>query len=268
MEHDRISEIEQAVLPLVSKPGRYHGRFLNQPAPKMGDADVRFLLAVPDSFEIGMSHQGIRMLYHILNSLDFAQAEFSFAPWPDMERLMRERGLPLFSFESLRPAREFDVVGFSLSYELHYTNVLNMLDLAAVPLRSSARGPEDPIIIAGGACCANPEPMAEFIDCFVIGDGEDAVVELAGALREAKQNGLDRGRILEKLRELAGVYVPACHREGARREGGGQVGAVARGEQRGGAPGGQLTETQRHAPAPQGRHRRPSRRHRTRSAVG
>ena len=171
--------------------------------------EVRIALAFPDVYEVGMSHLGFAILYHILNGLDWAAAERAYAPWPDLEAKLREAKLPLTSLEDERPLGEFDLVGFTLQYELSYSNILNMLDLAGIPRRRADRNGSHPLIVVGGPCAFNPEPLADFIDCAVIGDGEEAVVEVAAALRAAKREGIDRAALLERLAEIEGVYVPS-----------------------------------------------------------
>jgi radical SAM family uncharacterized protein/radical SAM-linked protein len=195
-------------LPLVIKPGRYADNELNSVRKGWSDVDVHFLLAFPDTYEIGMSNLGSRILYHVLNSREDTLCERVYAPWVDMEGEMRKRFVPLFSLESRRPASEFDVVGFTLQYELLYTNVLNMLDMAGIPLRSSERTDQNPLVIAGGPCTSNPEPLADVIDAFCIGDGEDVVGELVEVVKAAKQSGCSRQSLLTEVANLEGVYVP------------------------------------------------------------
>ncbi len=191
----------------VSKPSRYIGNELNAIKKDLNDSMIRFALAFPDIYDVGMSHLGLKILYHILNSRDDVWAERVFAPWVDMEEKMREENVDLFSLESASPLRDFDFVGFSLQYEMSYTNVLNMLDLAKIPLLSKDRGDSYPLIIAGGPCVFNPEPMAEFIDFFVIGDGEEVINEIIDCYKLNKNS--DKGTILQKMAEIEGIYVPS-----------------------------------------------------------
>ena len=221
-----LERLEREVLPLVARPSRYTGGERNVPRKNPADVDLSFLLAFPDVYEIGMSHLGIRMLYDILNRRPDVLAERVFAPWTDMEALMRERGVPLFSIESQRPARDFDVIGFTLQYELHYTNILMMLDLASVALHAADRGEDEPLIIGGGPCALNPEPMAAFFDLFVIGDGESAVLDIADLVIGARGDGLSRAEILVRAAALPGVYVPSLYEE--RVEDGVYAGTVSR----------------------------------------
>ena len=169
---------------------------------------VGVVLAFPDIYDVGMSHIGLKILYQIINDIPYALAERVFSPWSDMESEMRRLGLPLCSLESKTPLREFDIVGFSLQYELSYPTVLNMLDLAGIPIRSECRSDNDPIIIAGGPCTANPAPMAPFIDAFLIGEGEEAILEIIDSVYQAKGK---REEILKSLSRIEGMYVPFLH---------------------------------------------------------
>ncbi len=196
-------------LPKVNRPSRYLGGERGSIRKDPARTEVAFALAFPDVYEVGMSHLGFAILYHIVNALDWAAAERVFAPWPDMEAQLRGAGRPLASLESDRPLGDFDIVGFTLQYELSYSNVLNMLDLAGIPRRREERGDNHPLIVVGGPCAGNPEPLADFIDVAVIGDGEEAVVELLAAVRAAKQAGENRAVLLERLAKIEGVYVPA-----------------------------------------------------------
>jgi radical SAM family uncharacterized protein/radical SAM-linked protein len=200
--------IQHQLLPRVSKPNRYLGNALHAPNKPLAGATVRVLMAFPDAFEIGLSNIGIRIVHHVLNQRADTAAELCFAPWPDAEAEMRRLGIPLFSMESHAPADQFDVLGFSLQYELQYTNVLAMLDLAGVPLRTVERDERHPLVIAGGAQAFSPEPMAEFIDAFVIGDGEEVIHRVVDLVAEAKRERWPRARLLTRLAHVRGVYVP------------------------------------------------------------
>ncbi len=200
------SKIEE-LLPLVQKPSRYTGGELNQIRKDPKKVKVKVALAFPDLYEVGMSHIGLKILYHILNQRKDALAERVYTPWSDMEGKLREWGIPLFSLESHTPLKEFDIVGFSLQYELNYTNILNMLDLADIPLFSTRRGDDAPLIIAGGPCSFNPEPLADFIDGFVIGDGEEVIGEI---VEEVKANSRKEDLLLA-LSQIPGVYVPSLY---------------------------------------------------------
>ena len=162
------------VLSVVKKPARYIGGEFNSVYKDPDKTQVRIALAFPDVYEVGMSHLGLKILYNILNSQENIYAERVFAPWPDMEQQMRERGIPLLTLETAHEVRKMDMVGFSLQYELCATTVLQMLDLAGIPLRSSDRTEKDPLVLAGGPVCFNPMPMSDFFDAFLIGDGEEA----------------------------------------------------------------------------------------------
>ena len=197
------------VLPRISRPSRYLGGELGSIRKDERQVEVTFALAFPDVYEVGMSHLGFPILYHVLNGLEWVAAERAYAPWPDMEAHLRERGLPLASLESERPLGNFAIVGFTLQYELSYSNVLNMLDLAGIPRRREERDDDAPLVVVGGPCAFNPEPLADFIDCAVIGDGEEAVVELCAAVRAARAAGEDRARLYERLAAIEGIYVPA-----------------------------------------------------------
>jgi radical SAM family uncharacterized protein/radical SAM-linked protein len=201
--------IQHQLLPRVSKPNRYLSNGLDSARKPLEQAEVRVLLAFPDAYEIGLSNLGIRILHHVVNQRPDAACELSFAPWPDAEAEMRRLGIPLFSVDSHAPASEFDVLGFSLQYELQYTNVLNMLDLAGLPLRTTERDERHPLIIAGGAQAFSPEPMAEFVDVFVIGDGEDAIHAVIDRVKRGKREGWSRARLLRHLSHAPGAYVPS-----------------------------------------------------------
>ncbi|HEV3193849.1 MAG TPA: TIGR03960 family B12-binding radical SAM protein [Polyangiaceae bacterium] len=196
---------------LVQKPARYLGGEFGARVKDWDRAEARVCLAFPDVYDIGMSHLGFKILYKILNDDAQTLAERAYAPWVDMEAQLRSRGLPLVSCESARPLRDFDVLGFSLQFELTYTNVLLMLDLGGVPLRSEARGEDDPLVLAGGPTATHPEPLAPFLDAIVIGDGEERTGEVALAWVRAKNAGVPRSERLRGLAKLAGVYVPSLY---------------------------------------------------------
>ena len=194
----------------AEKPSRYIGAEVN--AVHKDKAEVRFLLAFPDTYEVGMSHLGLQILYSILNDIPFAAAERCFAPWSDREKQLREGGMFLTSLESQTPLKDFDIVGFSLQYELSYTNMLNMLDLGGIPLASKERRDGHPLIIAGGPCCFNPAPLIDFIDVFVIGEGEEIVGEIVTAVRESKNKSMKREALIAALAKIPGIYVPTVHK--------------------------------------------------------
>ncbi len=196
----------------VSKPARYAGGEVGSVIKDWASVEARVCLAFPDVYDIGMSHLGYKILYKILNDDPRTLGERAYCPWVDMEAELRARGLPLVSLDSYRPLRDFDVVGFSLQFELTYTNVLTMLDLGGIPLRASERGEDDPLVVAGGPNATHPEPVAAFFDAIVIGDGEEKLTELALAWTRGKKAGRPRAERLRELAGLGGVYVPSLYR--------------------------------------------------------
>jgi radical SAM family uncharacterized protein len=214
-------ELER-ILPNVEKPARYIGCEDGMTVPEHAPHKVAWLLAYPDTYEIGLPNQGLQILYELLNERDDAVAERAYCPWTDLARELRGAKLPLFSVDSHRPAGEFDVVAFNLSAELVYTNVLECLDLAGIPLHADRRRDDDALVIVGGHCTFNPEPLADFIDAAVLGDGEEVIGELTGVLAPWKRSGKPEGsrqRILRDLAQIDGVYVPSlyeCTYDGAR----------------------------------------------------
>jgi len=196
-------------LPLVRKPARYIGGEVNSVKKDLSGVSLKFGLGFPDAYEVGMSHLGIQILYQILNSRGDIACERAFAPWIDMEELLREKGVKLSTLESGIPLDELDIMGFSLQYELSYTNVINMLDLGGIPLYSKDRSAKDPFVIGGGPVAFNPEPIADFFDAFLLGDGEEAVLQIADAVIEGKKKGEDRAAVLRRLSKIEGVYVPS-----------------------------------------------------------
>ena len=203
-------EVEK-ILPLVQKPGRYTGGELNSVVKDKNKVDLRYAFCFPDSYEIGMSHLGIKILYSAANSRDDVWCERVFAPWHDMEKEMRERNIPLFALESGDPLTDFDLIGFTLQYELSYTNVLNMLDMAGIPIRAKDRTDLTPIIVGGGPCACNPEPMADFFDIFSLGDGEEVSNELFDLLIECKKQGATKKEFLQRAAQIKGIYVPSLY---------------------------------------------------------
>jgi len=199
--------IEQ-LLAHVEKPSRYIGGEVNSVARDRRACDVSCVLAFPDVYEVGMSHLGLQILYAVLNKEDRVAAERVFAPWPDMENQLRSQNVPLVSLESRTPLGDFDIVGFSLQYELSYTNVLAMLELGGVPRRAAERGQHDPIVIAGGPCVVNPAPMTLFFDAFVIGEGEEVIREIVRSIAAGKRQGARRENLLMRLADIEGVFVP------------------------------------------------------------
>ena len=199
------------ILPRVQKPARYTGGEYNAVVKDRREVDVRYALCFPDTYEIGMSNLGMRILYGVMNEMKGVWCERVFAPWLDMEAEMRREGIPLYGLESGDAIADFDLIGFSLGYEMAYTNVLNMLDLAGLPLRSEERMELTPIVVAGGTCAFNPEPLAPFVDLFVLGEGEDVSVELIQLYRKAREEGWDKEEFLTAAARVPGVYVPSLY---------------------------------------------------------
>ncbi|MFI6504127.1 TIGR03960 family B12-binding radical SAM protein [Nonomuraea typhae] len=200
----------EALLPKVQKPIQYVGGELNSTVKDWDEADVRWALMYPDAYEVGLPNQGVAILYEILNELPDTLAERTYSVWPDLEALMREHGVPQFTVDGHRPVRAFDVLGLSFSTELGYTNMLTALDLAGIPLHAAERGDDDPIVLAGGHAAFNPEPIADFLDAAVLGDGEQIAIAITEVIREWKREGSPGGRdeLLMRLAESGGVYVP------------------------------------------------------------
>jgi len=202
------------ILPSVRRPSRYIGNEWNRIVKNPSSVDLNIVLAFPDGYEIGMSYPGFQILYHILNRRRDICCERVYAPFPDMEHALRDKQLSLFSLETYRPLRGFDVIGFTLQYELHATNILTMLDLAGIPVWASDRSETNPLIIAGGPCAYNPEPLAPFFDAILLGDGEEAVLSIADAVIETKRKHLPKKVLLESLAQIPGVYVPQYYHPG------------------------------------------------------
>lgn len=206
MQLNPIERQLRRILLQVEKPGRYVGGEFNSVVKDWDSIDFKVALAFPDLYDLGMSNLGIMLLYEQINGQPDMLAERVFAPWVDLEQKMRERGIPLYGLENKRPLREFDLIGFSLPYEQLYTNVLNMLDLGGIPVRSAERDESYPLVIAGGHACYNPEPMADFVDAFVIGEGEEIIVEVARTLQ--RMRGQSRFDQLRAVARIQGMYVP------------------------------------------------------------
>ncbi len=207
-----VKEQLEPLLLKVQKPARYIGGELHSIVKDKNTVDFRIALGFPDTYEIGMSHLGLKILYDIINADPHCWAERVYTPWTDFEALMREKGLPLYGLESLDPLREFDVIGFSLQYELSYTNVLNMLDLSGLNPIAAQRSEDDPVIIAGGPCASNPEPLADFIDLFQIGEGEEVMMEMIALYRGMKADGsYTKKEFLRRAAQIPGIYVPSLY---------------------------------------------------------
>lgn len=203
-------KLEKA-LRLVQKPARYTGGELNSVVKDKQSVDVRFAFCFPDTYEVGMSHLGGKILYSMLNSLDYVWCERVYAPWLDFEEQMRCKGIGLYGLESGDSIKEFDIIGFSLMYEMSYTNVLNMLDLAGLPVRAKDRTGLSPIVIFGGPCACNPEPMAPFADLICLGDGEESLCKVTELYRVCKNNNCTKQEFLHKAAQIKGIYVPSLY---------------------------------------------------------
>jgi radical SAM family uncharacterized protein len=201
----------ERLLPQVQKPARYTGGEWNSVTKDWDSVDVHMAFAFPDVYEVGMSFLGLQIIYHLVNERQDALLERTFAPWVDMEELMRKHDIPLCTLESKRPVKDFDILGFTLQYEMTFTNILNMLNMSGLPLKSSDRAESMPLVIAGGPCAFNPEPIADFFDLIVIGEGEEVIHEMIDAFKEARANNLSRQQMLLKLATIEGIYVPSLY---------------------------------------------------------
>lgn len=206
-----MTELLQRVLPSVQKPARYTGGEYNEIKKDIDTVRVRVAFCFPDTYEIGMSNVGMRILYGVMNEMEGIWCERVFAPWADMEEAMRENSLPLWALESQDPVKDFDMIAFTIGYEMCYTNILNMLNLAGVPLRSKDRTSLKNIVFAGGVCAFNPEPLADFVDFFSLGEGEDITQEIVRLYDRAKSEGWSKEQFLGEVSAIAGVYVPAFY---------------------------------------------------------
>ena len=207
-----MTQLLQRILPTVQKPARYTGGEFNEIKKNPGDVRVRVAFCFPDTYEIGMSNLGMRILYGVMNQMDGVWCERVFAPWGDMEQVMREKNLPLWALESQNPVKDFDMIAFTIGYEMAYSNILNMLNLAGVPLHSRDRQGLKNIVFAGGVCAFNPEPLADFIDFFSLGEGEDITVEIVSLYDRAKAEDWTKERFLLEVSQIPGVYVPSFYR--------------------------------------------------------
>lgn len=202
----------EELLDKVQKPGRYTGKEFNEIVKEEDASTVKIALTFPDLYEIGMSYLGFKILYEIINKRDGALAERVFSPAVDMEKLLRERQIPVFSLETYRPLNSFDIVGFTIQHELCYSNILNLIDLGQIPLRSEERKENNPLVIAGGPGAFNPEPLSRFIDLFVIGEGEEIIGEIIEVYKRWKEKKQSRAKLLEELAHIEGVYVPSFYK--------------------------------------------------------
>ncbi len=204
-------KLSDALLKSVEKPSRYTGNEWNSVIKDPKSVDIRFAFCFPDSYEVGMSHLGMKILYHLLNERNDCYCERVFAPWTDMEEKMRQNNIPLYGLESKDPIKDFDFVGFTLQYEMSFTNIINMLDLAGIPLTSDKRSDGDSFVCAGGPCAYNPEPLADIIDFFMMGEGEEIINEVMDAYAKWKGTGRTRQEFLEDIVKIEGIYVPAFY---------------------------------------------------------
>lgn len=209
--NDQIERRLERILPGVQKPARYVGGEYRQTVKDLAEVDTRVAFCFPDTYEIGMSNVGMRILYEVMNNMPGVWCERVFTPWGDMEDAMRKNGVPLYALESHDPVGDFDLVPFSVGYEMSYTNILTMLDLAGIPLHASERKSLHNIVFAGGACTYNPEPLADFFDFFSLGEGEESTVEIVNCYRAARKNGLSKEAFLLEVSKIPGVYVPSFY---------------------------------------------------------
>lgn len=206
-----MTELKKRILPMVQKPARYTGGEWGEIKKDKRDVDVRVAFCFPDTYEIGMSNVGMRILYGVMNQMERVWCERVFAPWGDMEAQMRQHTLPLWALESQDPVQDFDMIAFTIGYEMAYSNIVNMLDLAGVPIHARDRHNLKNIVFAGGVCAFNPEPLAEFIDFFSIGEGEDSTVEIVSLYQKAKNAGWSKEMFLQEVSKIQGVYVPSFY---------------------------------------------------------
>lgn len=206
-----FNRINDEILESVEKPSRYTGHEWNSVEKNPEEVDIRFAFCFPDVYEIGMSHLGMKILYHVLNEREDTYCERVFAPWVDMEARMRENNIPLFGLESQDPIGTFDFLGFTLQYEMSYTNILNMLNLSGVPIRSEQRTKEHPFVCAGGPCAYNPEPLADVMDFFMMGEGEEMLSEVMDVYKEWKSENSSREDFLNRIVKIEGIYVPGFY---------------------------------------------------------
>ncbi len=200
--------LSDEILLTVEKPARYIGNEYNMVVKDKNDVDIRFCMCFPDVYEIGMSHQGIQILYDMFNRREDTYCERVYSPWSDLDKIMREKNIPLFALESQDPIKEFDFLGITLQYEMCYTNILQILDLSKIPFIATERGEDDPIVIGGGPCSYNPEPISDYFDLFYMGEGETIYFKLLDAYKENKKRGGSRKEFLEAAARIEGIYVP------------------------------------------------------------
>ena len=205
-----MNKISDDILFKVEKPSRYTGGELNQVIKNPAEVNIRFAFCFPDVYEVGMSHLGSRILYHTINQRSDTYCERTFAPWPDMEEQMRKNNIQLFTLETKDSLKEFDILGFTLQYEMSYTNILNMLDMSGISIRASERGEDEPIVMAGGPCAYNPEPLYDIVDFFEIGEGEEMMNDVLDVYNKYKDNW-NKKEFLREISKIQGIYVPSLY---------------------------------------------------------
>ena len=203
--------LSDEILLTIEKPARYIGNEVNSVKKDLNEVDVRFCMCFPDVYEIGMSHLGIQILYDMFNRREDVYCERVYSPWTDLDKIMREQNIPLFALESQDPVKDFDFLGITIQYEMCYTNILQVLELSQIPIWAKNRTEKDPIVIGGGPCTYNPEPIAEFFDLFYIGEGETVYFDLIDLYKEAKESGCSRKEFLRKAAGIEGIYVPSLY---------------------------------------------------------
>ena len=203
--------LSDEILLEIEKPARYIGNEINSVMKNKNEVDIRFAMCFPDVYEIGMSHLGIQILYDMFNRREDTWCERVYSPWPDLDAIMRKENIPLFALESQDNIKDFDFLGITIQYEMCYTNILQILDLSQIPLHASDRSEDDPIVMGGGPCAYNPEPLAKFFDIFYIGEGETVFDELLDEYKIWKNSGKSRKEFLEKAAEIPGLYIPAFY---------------------------------------------------------
>ena len=203
--------LSDEILMTIDKPARYIGNEINSVVKDTSKVDIRFAMCFPDVYEIGMSHLGIQILYDMFNKREDTWCERVYSPWPDLHEIMKEKQIPLFGLESQEPVKNFDFLAMTLQYEMCYTNILQILDLSQIPLRSKDRTEKDPLVIGGGPCSYNPEPIADFFDIFYIGEGETRYDDLFDLYKQMKRNGRSRQEMLHEIAKIPGMYVPSLY---------------------------------------------------------
>lgn len=198
--------LSDEILMTIDKPARYIGNEINSVVKDTSKVDIRFAMCFPDVYEIGMSHLGIQILYDMFNKREDTWCERVYSPWPDLHEIMKEKQIPLFGLESQEPIKNFDFLAMTLQYEMCYTNILQILDLSQIPLRSKDRTEKDPLVIGGGPCSYNPEPIADFFDIFYIGEGETRYDDLFDLYKQMKKNGKSRQEMLHEIAKIPGMY--------------------------------------------------------------